>query len=208
MSLKNTIDNLIKDVNATDMSDGDISLLRDKMKEVERILKDKSKPKIITISGDSHKAVKEYCNVNNINIGEWVSSVLLEKIENIKKEIPFYDFKNYYIERNYELVKNINILENCIINTTPELESERILKKYLKVRKEKNMYIKLNLFIDNDIFNLLGYDMVDGLPIFYIKEDDFDKWVELNMSITDYKELKNINRSMISAIPLVNEKED
>lgn len=204
MSLKNTIDNLIKDVNTTDMSDGDISLLRDKMKEVERILKDKSKPKTITISGDSHKAVKEYCNINNINIGEWVSSVLLEKIENIKKEIPFYDFKNHYIERNYELVKNINILENCIINTTPELESERILKKYLKVSKEKNMYIKLNLFIDNDIFNLLGYDMVDGLPIFYIKEDDFDKWTELNMSITDYKELKNINRSMISAIPLVN----
>lgn len=195
MSLRNTIDNLIDDVNKSDISDSEISIIRDKMKEFEKILKDKSKPKTITISGSCHKMVKEYCQENDLNIGEWVSSVLIKEVEK-GGGVPFYNLNKFYKERNYGLIKNIDLNINCINSITEEEEIERIKKKYTesnfwKVKKKR--YIKSEILIENDNLLLVGYDKADGFPIYNIS-GDFDT--------NGYMVADKINTRSISKFPI------
>ncbi len=67
------------------LSKDQIISLQNKLSKLEdAVLKKKSKVKkikTITISFETHSRIKKHCAKNSINIGEWVESVLLEKIE-------------------------------------------------------------------------------------------------------------------------------
>ncbi len=194
MNLGNKIDNLIVDVNKSDISDVEISLIRDKMKEFEKALKDKSKPKTITISGSCHKMVKDFCSDNNLNIGDWVSRILMDEVDKKSKDL------NYNIRRAHSVVyqdfiKGVDMGEDCILNETEEEASARIIRKYKGViNKSKKVFIKSNEFIDDAKVLLIGYDRLDGYGIYLVISEDFNT--------SSYLVADKLNHKNISKVPL------
>jgi hypothetical protein len=61
--------------------------LKEKFKEIETKLKEKAKPKTITISGEAHNIIKNHCNALNQSIGEYTEKIMLENVDDEKNEI-------------------------------------------------------------------------------------------------------------------------
>jgi hypothetical protein len=59
----------------------DLLLLKEKVKEIEKKIKENNKPKTITISGNAHNTIKRFCTSLNFNIGDWCEKILLKEIE-------------------------------------------------------------------------------------------------------------------------------
>lgn len=67
--------------NSEGFDEDQIQTLKERIKLFEDRLKEKVKPKTITISNNVHNIIKNYCNFYNLKIGDWVEKTLMEKIE-------------------------------------------------------------------------------------------------------------------------------
>ena len=74
------IDGLNKINDISELEDEQIIKLRDKLKEIDGKLKEKAKPKTITISGEAHNIIKNHCSSVNENVGEWSEKMLIDLI--------------------------------------------------------------------------------------------------------------------------------
>lgn len=68
-------------INSDGFDEEQIQSIKERIKLFEDKLKEKVKPKTITISNNVHNIIKNYCNFYNIKIGDWVEKTLMEKIE-------------------------------------------------------------------------------------------------------------------------------
>ncbi len=67
--------------NSEGFDEEQIQSIKERIKKFEDRLKEKIKPKTITISNNVHNIIKNYCNFYNTKIEEWVEKTLLERIE-------------------------------------------------------------------------------------------------------------------------------
>lgn len=148
-NLKPEIESILDNIEKLDINEDDLQGFKLKMKTLEKKIKEQNKPKTITISSKDHATIKKYCTIFNLNIGDWVTKTLLEKIES----------------------------DNCIISEdidSKELfirDSEALLEKYKPLT---GTIIKTDFFLNGKDFNLLGYSKLDGKNI-YILTDDYVK---------------------------------
>ena len=140
--LKNRISNILTDINEVDLDEKDILELKNKMKQIEKKIKEKNKPKTITISGKDHSIIKEYCTTLNLNIGDWTAKVLLDKIEADKCFVEL-DQEDYF-----------------------EIEEKEITERYIDSQKHKTLY-KFDKLIINKDFHFKGYSIIDGNPLYH-----------------------------------------
>ena len=169
---ESTIQNILS--NKIDkISEGELTVLKSRIKEIEKKVKENNKPKTITISGKDHAKIKQFCTFHNLNIGDWVTKVLLKEIED----------------------NNPIIIDN-------ESTNEEILEKETKILKEKyftELNKNLSLFKSNKIlfsplFKFQGYSITDSLPIYAIENTPDDEWLEENQI-----ELKKVTKYEISS---------
>ncbi len=114
MDIHKSINELLELVDKSEVTDADISIFKSSMKEVEKVLKEKNKPKTITISGYSHKIVKDYCLENNLNMGEWVSSILVSEIEKSNPDNGGIDsIRRAFRRLQVEFLKDIDMSIDC-----------------------------------------------------------------------------------------------
>lgn len=138
--------NLLQDISNTDLTEDDIENLRKKMKLVDKTLKEKKKPKTITISGECHNKIKNYCSSLGLNIGDWVAQVLLKEIKD----------------------GSCIIVENGTDKEITEKRKSEISDNYIKSKSRKRNLIKSNKILFNKDFTFVGYSMVDSLPIYEV----------------------------------------
>ena len=74
------INGLDKINDISELEDDQIIKLREKLKEIDVKLKEKAKPKTITISGEAHNIIKEHCSLIKENVGEWSEKILVNTI--------------------------------------------------------------------------------------------------------------------------------
>ena len=138
-------DNLFSTINCDVLNENDVSMLKEKVKEIEEKVKENNKPKTITISGKVHTSIKTYCKNMNLNIGDWCSSLLTEQIE---KDNCIIDD----VEKDSDEVREGEILEisNRFLD---EINRDKILLKSDVLLLHKNLTFK-------------GYSQYDGKPIY------------------------------------------
>jgi len=144
-----------------------LAALKAAARKLEQSIKDRKKPKTITISGDSHNRIKTYCATMGLNIGKWTEQVLLREITD-----------NACIERvqsNYEEY----------INET----AESIKNKYTTM---KTRY-KTDKLLVCDGLRLVGESSTTGDPVYELTDDSLNpidvaknltKW-DITVEITD-----------------------
>jgi hypothetical protein len=165
-------------IDVENISEADLNNIKNQLKQVEKKVKEKNKPKTITISGDSHIKIKKHCSLFNLNIGEFTEKVLLEEIE-----------KNKCIENDERDYKEIK-----------EDESLKILEKYRNDELKKRTYIKSNILLIIKELKFSGYSYVDGKPIYEIISNNFNKFKNVYNDYLDENnvELRLVKKSEIS----------
>lgn len=128
----------------SDINEKEVASLRSKMKEIEKKLKTKLKPKTITISSSDHDIIKSYCSYLKLNIGDWVSKTLLKEIKENSAII-------------YEEGTEEEILEKRM---------DEITKRYFDSKMIKSLVIKTDKLIVGSGFNFVGYCITDHKPIY------------------------------------------
>lgn len=141
-----------------ELTENDVENLKAKMKEIEKKVKEKNKPKTITISGIDHSIIKSYCNSLNLNIGEWTAKVLIEEIE--RNRCITYSNETYE-EIQEAGVKNI-----------------REKYKYLFEESENEILLKSNKLILSKDLKIKGYSFFDGKPIYEISFDNRESFLD------------------------------
>lgn len=141
----NTIEKTLNDCDGLD--DDQIIALKDKIKNFESKLKDKVKPKTITISSSVHNKIKKYCQDLGLKIGDWVESSLLKAMNTFTNE-----------EVSEDKIK------------------DDIIKRYFESKKI-NKLLKADKLILMPKFKFKGYSHVDFKPVYdYLgNEKDFAK---------------------------------
>ncbi len=118
-------------------------LLKEKVKSIEKKIKESNKPKTITISGKTHNEIKKFCTTLNFSIGEWCEKILLNEIKN----------------------------NSCIIYDDYD-EKDLISKKWIEEADRKKYLIKYNKHILSNEFKFIGYSITDGYLVYeYIGND-------------------------------------
>jgi hypothetical protein len=118
-------------------------LLKEKVKSIEKKIKESNKPKTITISGKTHNEIKKFCTTLNFSIGEWCEKILLNEIKN----------------------------NSCIIYDDYD-EKDLISKKWIEEADRKKYLIKYNKHILSNEFKFIGYSITDGYLVYeYIGKD-------------------------------------
>jgi hypothetical protein len=134
-----------------ELDEEQITKLKEKMKQIEVSLKDKIKPKTITVSGSMHNRIKKYCTDNEYNIGEWTEMVLNKEINNKPKrmEIVLLNELNKYREdltkkhrfllsdHNYD-GSRVNKVNEVIYLLRDQLWKERDQMRTIKVDMHKH----------------------------------------------------------------------
>ena len=141
----------------------DLLLLKEKVKEIEKKIRENNKPKTITISGNVHNKIKKFCGALNLNIGEWSEKVLLKEIEDNNCVIILEDFDS---GKSYE----DRIKE----------DSEILKDKYIKEKQNPKYLIKSNKLILSDQLKFNGYSRIDGLPIYEFTGEDMTHFKMVN----------------------------
>lgn len=158
MRIENTNATALDYLKIDELTENDVENLKAKMKEIEKKVKEKNKPKTITISGIDHSIIKSYCNSLNLNIGEWTAKVLLEEIER-NRCITYSD--ETYEEIQEAGVKNI-----------------REKYKYFFEESENEILLKSNKLIFSKDLKSKGYSFVDGKPIYGISSDNRESFLD------------------------------
>ena len=172
-------------IDVENISESDLNSIKNQLKRVEKKVKEKNKPKTITISGESHSKIKKHCSLFNLNIGEWTEKVLMEELNKsncIEKD-----------ERDHEDIQ--------------KEEMSKIEEKYINEELRKRTLIKSNKLLLSKDLKFYGYSILDGLPIYEIankvdlfREEFLDYLKEggVEISLTDKKEAtKNIKTSKV-----------
>ena len=153
--------------NTMDPEEFQLAALKAAARKLEQSIKDRKKPKTITISGDAHNRIKTYCATMGLNIGKWTEQVLLREITD-----------NACVERvqsNYEEY----------INET----AESIKNKYTA---KKTRY-KTDKMIVCEALRLVGESVKTGDPVYELTDESMNpldvaynltKW-EIIVEITD-----------------------
>ena len=152
--LVSDIESFEKTLNDCDgLDDDQVLALKDKIKNFEAKLKDKVKPKTITISSSVHNKIKRHCSIFNLKIGDWVEELVLRELNNLP-------IKPYTKEDE-------------------ENEKKDILVRYLKSR-ETNKLMKSEKLILLPKFKFIGYSQVDFKPLYDYTgtEKQFEKDME------------------------------
>lgn len=141
----------------------DLLLLKEKVKEIEKKIKENNKPKTITISGNVHNKIKKFCGALNLNIGEWSEKVLLKEIEdnNCVIILEEHDSGTSYEDRIKE-------------------DSEILKEKYIKEKQKSKYLIKSNKLIFSDQLKFNGYSRIDGQPIYEFTGEDMTHFKMVN----------------------------
>lgn len=153
-TLLSDISSIEKTLNDCDgLDDEQVSFLKDRIKTFENRLKDKIKPKTITISSTVHNKIKRYCTEFGLKIGDWVEETLLKELT----VLP-------YSKTTEEDIKK---------------EKEDIIKRYYEYKKT-NKLLKSDKLIFFPNFKFIGYSKIDFMPIYdYIGTDkQFEKIAE------------------------------
>ena len=131
--------------NSEGFDEEQIQSIKDRIKQFEEKLKEKVKPKTITISNNAHNIIKNYCTFYNFKIGDWVEKTLLEKIEE-------------------------NTPKREVIST--EQAKEELKNKYKNVHTYKKLVVSDKLITGifnnhglNKKFKFIGFG-IDGKPIY------------------------------------------
>lgn len=135
-------------IDVENISEVDLNNIKNQLKQVEKKVKEKKKPKTITIPGDTHAKVKKHCNLFNLNIGEFTEKVLLEELERnqcIKKD-----------ERDEEDIQ--------------KEEMSEIEKRFIDNELKSRTLIKSNKLLFSKYLKFYGYSITDGSPIYEIIE--------------------------------------
>jgi hypothetical protein len=136
----------------------DLLLLKEKVKQIEKKIKENNKPKTITISGSTHNTIKRFCTSLNLNIGDWCEKILLKEIE------------------DNDCILRVNEMDTVELNDTEEKERDsKILKdKYIKEAQRTKYLIKSNKLILSTQLKFNGYSRLDGQPIYEFTGEDMN----------------------------------
>ena len=63
-----------------DTEEFQLAALKAAARKLEQSIKERKKPKTITISGETHNKIKSYCSTMGLNIGKWTEHILLREI--------------------------------------------------------------------------------------------------------------------------------
>lgn len=135
------MDGLLNNLDNYDITEEEILEMKEKMKEMDRKLKEKNKPKTITVSAQTHSSIKRYCKSMDLNIGDWVTKVVIDKIE-AEKCTEEFDNEEYV-----------------------EIEEKEIIDRYKESKKYKSLY-KTDKLIFHKKFAFKGYSSLDGKPVY------------------------------------------
>lgn len=141
----------------------DLLLLKEKVKEIEKKIKENNKPKTITISGSAHNTIKRFCTSLNFNIGDWCEKILLKEIEDNNCVILVEDHDS---TKSYE-----DIIKE---------DSEALKDKYIKEVNRPKVTIKANKLILSSQLKFNGYSRIDGLPIYEFTGEDMTHFKMVN----------------------------
>jgi hypothetical protein len=149
---KDSYTDLVKEINTIEktlnecdgLDDDQIIALKDKIKNFEAKLKDKVKPKTITISSSVHNKIKKYCNDFNLKIGDWVEDTLLKALDCTDNQIKqkYSTFEEYVDASKEDLIKK--------------------WKEYQKINK----LIKSDNLILKEKFKFKGFSCIDHKPMY------------------------------------------
>ncbi len=139
------MDGILESMDKSSLTEEQILEVKSKMKEMDKKLKEMNKPKTITISSYDHKKIKKYCSSLNLNIGDWVTSILLEKIED----------DNCIIRDKFDDEDYVEHLER---------KSNELIQKYKY--KKRDVMFKTNKILVNKNFEFVGYSSLDANPIY------------------------------------------
>ena len=169
--------------------DGDVTMdpeefqlaaLKAAARKLEQSIKERKKPKTITISGETHNKIKSYCSTMGLNIGKWTEQVLLREItDNTCAE---------RVQSNYEEFINETV--------------EDIKTKYTN---KKTMY-KTDKLIMCEVLRLVGESKLDGMPVYELIDQTINPLVAAK-SIANMNILVEITGEEIT-IPLSLDKYD
>lgn len=153
-----------------------INDIKKKLKDFEKSIKERNKPKTITISGKSHEVIKKYCSQLNLKIGDWVEDILQKEIDN--NSAVFIGEENYeeYIEK----------------------ECEKLVDKY-KDLNYVTWSIKIDKFILLKNFKFLGYHISDGMPMYKYTGNNWEIEKERIGDFTIVKDPDCISKSIIGS---------
>lgn len=136
---------ILDDYEGSNISESDILEFKTKVKEIEKKIKESNKPKTITIPAKDHNIIKKYCALYGLNIGDFVSKLVLKEIEN----------------------KSCLIIDENITNEDiKEIEVNKIYENYTNSISRRKYLIKTNKIILNSSFKFEGYSMIDSKPIY------------------------------------------
>lgn len=150
-----------------DLEEFQLAALKAAARKLEQSIKERKKPKTITISGETHNKIKSYCSTMGLNIGKWAEQVLLREITDnvcVEKVQSTYD---EFIYENLESIKT-------------------------KYTKNRTRY-KTDKMIVCDGLRLVGESEITGDLIYEISDDSLNpldvvynlaKW-EIVVEITD-----------------------
>jgi hypothetical protein len=131
-------------INSDKLNEEDIDFIKKRVRDLENGVKERNKPKTITIPGKAHLKIKNYCKNLNLSIGEWCTKVLLEEIE--EKSCIFDD------ERDADEIR--------------ESEMKDITDRYINEINRDKVLIKADLLLVNQNLTFKGYSQYDGNPIY------------------------------------------
>jgi len=149
--------------------------IKEKIKTFESKLKDKIKPKTITISSLVHNKIKNYCNTFGLKIGDWVEETLLNALDCSDKTSTKKQSQEEWLEES----------------------KDELLKKWREYQKI-NKLIKTEYLILKPKFKFKGFSIVDHKPLYdYLgtdKELERDlQTIKCKIYLTiDKRELNNV----------------
>jgi len=158
-----TIEKTLNDCDGLD--DDQIIALKDKIKNFEAKLKDKVKPKTITISSSVHNKIKKYCNDFNLKIGDWVEDTLLKALDCTDTQIKqkYSTYEEYVEAAKDDLMKKWK--EYQTYEEYVEAAKDDLMKKWKEYQKI-NKLIKSDNLILKPKFKFKGFSFIDHKPMY------------------------------------------
>lgn len=128
-----------------------LAALKAAARKLEQSIKERKKPKTITISGETHNKIKSYCSTMGLNIGKWTEHILLREIN------------------DNTCIENVQSNYEEYINETVE----DIKTKYTT---KKTMY-KTDKLIMCEALRLVGESVIDGMPVYELVDQEINPLV-------------------------------
>lgn len=166
-------------IDIENISEVDLNNIKNQLKQVEKKVKEKNKPKTITISGDVHSKIKNHCSLFNLNIGEFTEKILLEELT-----------RNVCVKKDQRIYEDIK-----------KEEMSEIEEKYIKEELRNRTLIRSNILLLSKYLKFYAYSITDGSPIYEVIDRSVMNVLQENnieISLVDKREsTKNIKTSKV-----------